>query len=372
MWMYLGLLAALFLGLHNLCKKHAVQNNETLTVLLGTVSSGFLVLIPLFIGSRFFPEYMNKIQLSISEISWATHGFILIKSMIMTASWILAYKSLKHLPITIVTPIRSAGPFFTFLGAIIIYQEKPSFLQWIGFFLIIFSVFLYSRIGKKEGINFKKNKWIYGIIAATFLGASSGLYDKFLIQSLTLNPQTLQFWFGFYTIALLLVVLTIKWFLKDKTRNAFQWRWTIPCVGILLLAADYFYFKALQDPDALIMLLSAIKRSQILIAVFIGMPFKKLHTSIQDTLANLEFNEPTPFQTKSIPVIKSGTNVYCHAPKESGKTTTLILTTLQKLNCEAKGNAPRAVVLVQNKERAMELYHTFLEYTKYNSFYFYT
>jgi len=38
----------------------------------------------------------------------------------------------------------------------------------------------------------------------------------------------------------------------------------------LLQTADYFYFKALQDPDALIMLLSAIKRSQILIAVLVG------------------------------------------------------------------------------------------------------
>jgi|GEM_PF-4772511 len=28
MWLYLGLLAALFLGLHNLCKKNAVVGNE--------------------------------------------------------------------------------------------------------------------------------------------------------------------------------------------------------------------------------------------------------------------------------------------------------------------------------------------------------
>ncbi|MFT5752275.1 MAG: transporter family protein, partial [Dokdonia sp.] len=50
MWMYLGLLAALFLGLHNLCKKHAVQGNEVLPVLLGTLISGFLLLLPFFIG----------------------------------------------------------------------------------------------------------------------------------------------------------------------------------------------------------------------------------------------------------------------------------------------------------------------------------
>ncbi|WP_299241786.1 DMT family transporter [uncultured Aquimarina sp.] len=270
MWMYLGLLAALFLGLHNLCKKHAVQGNEVFPVLLGTIGSGFLLLLPFFIGSHYFPEYTKEIGFHITSISWKTHGFIFIKSMIMTTSWVLAYQALKHLPITIVTPIRSAGPFFTFIGAIFIYQEKPNLLQWIGFFLIIFSVVLYSKIGKKEGINFKRNKWIFAIIGATFLGASSGLYDKFLIQSLSLNPQTLQFWFCWYTVLILLVILSLTWFNNAEKRKKFNWRWTIVAVGVLLQAADYFYFKALQDPEALIMLLSAIKRSQILIAVVIG------------------------------------------------------------------------------------------------------
>lgn len=97
------------------------------------------------------------------------------------------------------------------------------------------------------------------------------------------------------------------------------------------------------------------------------MPFKKLHSDIQDKLTQLEMTTPTPFQNSSIPVIKSGANVYCRAPKDSGKTTTIVLTTLQKLKCEAVGNVPRAVVLVENKAKAMELYDTFLAYTKYNS-----
>ena len=97
------------------------------------------------------------------------------------------------------------------------------------------------------------------------------------------------------------------------------------------------------------------------------MPFKKLNPDIKETLENLEIINPTPFQTKSIPIIKSGANVYCTALKDSGKTTTLILTTLQKLKSEAVGNAPRAIVLVENKERALEIYELFLRYTKYNS-----
>lgn len=97
------------------------------------------------------------------------------------------------------------------------------------------------------------------------------------------------------------------------------------------------------------------------------MPFNKLHPEIQEKLAQFEITSPTPFQTKSIPVIKSGANVYCKAPVDSGKTTTLILTTLQKLKYRAIGNAPRAVVLVENKDIAMELFDAFLAYTKNNS-----
>lgn len=97
------------------------------------------------------------------------------------------------------------------------------------------------------------------------------------------------------------------------------------------------------------------------------MSFKKLHSHLLERLALFSIENPTPFQKKSIPVIKSGANIYCTAPKDSGKTTTLILTTLQKLKCEAEGMAPRAIVLVENKEKALELYAAFLAYTKYSS-----
>ncbi|MCK5815040.1 MAG: DEAD/DEAH box helicase [Flavobacteriaceae bacterium] len=97
------------------------------------------------------------------------------------------------------------------------------------------------------------------------------------------------------------------------------------------------------------------------------MPFKKLHTDIQEKLADLKIITPTAFQSLSIPVIKSGANVFCTAKEDSGKTTTLLLTTLQKLKFEAVGSAPRALVLVENKEKAMELYDGFSAYTRYNS-----
>jgi superfamily II DNA/RNA helicase len=97
------------------------------------------------------------------------------------------------------------------------------------------------------------------------------------------------------------------------------------------------------------------------------MPFKKLSSEIKEKLEDFEINTPTPFQISSIPVIKSGANIFCTAPKGSGKTTAMILTTMQKLKCKEVGAAPRAVVLVESSERAMELYDTFLAYTRHTS-----
>lgn len=97
------------------------------------------------------------------------------------------------------------------------------------------------------------------------------------------------------------------------------------------------------------------------------MSFKKLHPLLLEALESFSIEIPTPFQKRSIPVIKSGAKVFCTAPKDSGKTTTLILTTLHKLNYEAVENAPRAVVIVENKSNVLALYDAFLKYTKYSS-----
>ena len=97
------------------------------------------------------------------------------------------------------------------------------------------------------------------------------------------------------------------------------------------------------------------------------MPFKKLHPHLKDVLENLEISVPTALQKASIPTIKSGANVFCIAPENSGKTTTLLLTILNKLKCEAVGVAPRAVVLVENNDKALQLFDTFINHTRRTS-----
>ena len=95
------------------------------------------------------------------------------------------------------------------------------------------------------------------------------------------------------------------------------------------------------------------------------MPFKKLNTPLKEALERLKIETPTPFQKKSISKIKSGSNFYGIAPDGAGKTTTMIISTIQKLDSEAYMDAPRALIYVKDKEAALELEEKFKAYIRY-------
>jgi len=95
------------------------------------------------------------------------------------------------------------------------------------------------------------------------------------------------------------------------------------------------------------------------------MPFRKLNTPLKEALERLEIETPTPFQRKSISKIKSGANFYGIAPDGAGKTTAMIISTIQKLNSEAYMDAPRALIYVKDKEAALELEEKFKAFIRY-------
>ncbi len=270
MWIYLGLVSALFLGLYDIAKKQSVKGNAVLPVLFLSTVFGLMLMAPIMIGSKIVPEYMKRYDVFVPAIPWSIHGLIVLKSALISFSWSLNFYALKQLPITIVTPIRAAGPFITLLGALFIFGERPSIIQWCGFIIILFSFLAFSKVGKIEGIDFKRNKWVWCVGIGTIAGACSGLYDKYLIQISGIHPQTVQVWFAWYLVVLLGIIVMIFWYPKRKTTEAFRWRWSIPLIGILLIVADFVYFRALADEEALIMILSAVKRSRVFIALIIG------------------------------------------------------------------------------------------------------
>ena len=103
---------------------------------------------------------------------------------------------------------------------------------------------------------------------ATLLGSISSLYDKYLLARF--DRMLIQAWFSIYMVPVMGIALLTLWYPRRKTSSPFQWRWSIPCIGLLLSVADFFYFYALSDKDSLITVLSTIRRGSVVYSFFIG------------------------------------------------------------------------------------------------------
>lgn len=269
MWVMLALISAVLLGLYESLKKISVHKNAVLPVLFGSIISGACIVFPIIAGSILFPDTFRSIHLYIPQISTNEHLLILLKSLIVVSSWLFAFHALKHLPLTIVTPIQATGPIWTLVGAILIFQEYLNIIQWAGVSITLVFFYLLSTAGKLEGINFRKNRWILFIIAGTLLSATSGLYDKFIIRKI--DRLAVQAWFSFYQVALMLpVIALLRWAKPRAERPGFQWRWSIPAIGLFLLLADFAYFYALSYPDSMVSIVSALRRGGVLISFAMG------------------------------------------------------------------------------------------------------
>jgi len=270
MWIWLGLVSMFFLGVYDVCKKHALRENAVLPVLFLSNLASVQLAWPLLLGSALFPGAMDSMGLLVEPVPLVGHGLLFLKSIIVSTSWVLAYFAMKHLPITIVSPIRASGPVWTLIGAIVLFHESPSALQWIGMTMIFASYFAFSVLGRAENIHFHRSKWILFIFLATLIGTVSTLYDKWLIQRLCYSPVQVQVWYVLYTTAIFTFYFAVLWWPQRKSSTPFFWRWSIPLIGILLYLADFVYFIALSNPDALIVILSILRRCSVLVSFFAG------------------------------------------------------------------------------------------------------
>ena len=154
------------------------------------------------------------------------------------------------------------------VGAMLFFGERLNLCQWAGVLLAMLSLFLMSRTGKKENIDFVHNKWILCVVAATVTGAASGLYDKYIMKEL--DPVFVQSRFNLYQFIIMSIICAVLWYPSRKKTTPFRWSWAIPLISIFITAADFAYFHALSDPDAMISVVSLIRRGSVLISFACG------------------------------------------------------------------------------------------------------
>lgn len=269
MWLLLAFCSAALLGFYDVFKKKSLSNNAVLPVLALNTLFSSIIFIPFTLLSHFAPQMLQDSIFYVPDSGgWEVHKFILLKSFIVLSSWAFGYFGMKHLPLTIVGPINATRPVMTLVGAMLIFGERLNLYQWIGVFMAVISFFMLSRSGKKEGIDFKHDRWIWFVVLAAVLGAVSGLYDKYLMGRF--NNMQVQAWYNIYQLFMMGGVLMFLWWPKRKTSTPFRWDWCIILISVFLSAADFVYFYALSMEDSMISIVSMVRRGSVVVSFLFG------------------------------------------------------------------------------------------------------
>lgn len=277
MWLILAFLSAALLGFYDSFKKKALQANAVIPVLfLNTVFSS-LIFAP-FIVLSYSSSVLDSSLVHVASGGWECHKYILLKSCIVLSSWLAGYFGMKHLPLTIVGPINATRPVMVLVGALLVFGEQLNVWQWTGVMLAVVSFLMLSRSGKKEGIDFKHNKWIACIVVAAILGAVSGLYDKYLMASpadggVGLDKMMVQSWYNIYQMIMMGIMLLVLWMPARKHTTPFRWDWTIIGISLFLSAADFVYLYSLSLPGAMISIVSMVRRGSVIVSFLFGAIF---------------------------------------------------------------------------------------------------
>ena len=286
MWTILAFISALCLGFYDVSKKIALANNKVIDVLTLSVCFSSLILsIPLIL-SRLCPEMMMSTHFYVPRLDLTAHLFTILKSAIVLSSWVFAYISLKHLPISVVSPMQATRPMWTLVGALLIFGERLNTWQWIGVILAIGSVFLFSfkpmtRLSGHSGptTNDQRpttNKYYIALALAILIGSCSGLYDKYLMRRYDHNA--VQVYYTFYQA----IMMLITWAIMNRkdlssihpfTHSPIKKIEVIILISIFLIISDNVYMLALRDPDSMIAVVSTIRRGGAVIGFAYGLLF---------------------------------------------------------------------------------------------------
>ena len=250
MWIWLAVGSAFMLGVYDVAKKQSLKRNSSLGVLL----------LATFFSTLFLSPWLSHGPLQ-------DHLRLMVKAVLVTVSWIAGMEGLKRLPITIASTIKASRPVFVLLLSILIFGEKLNAWQWAGSIVAMVALYMLSLSSRKEGIHFTRNAGVAWMALSVVAGVASALWDKHIMGSM--QPLFVQSWCNLYVTVLLALTVGFFW-LKDKEHfQPIRWDWNILLIAVFITTADALYFFSLKDSDALLSVISMIRRSSVLVT-FIG------------------------------------------------------------------------------------------------------
>ncbi|REE67479.1 MULTISPECIES: EamA family transporter [Pantoea] len=270
MWIYYGVSAGVILGFYDFWTKKAMSGNGLFQVVFYSSFFGALLWLPVFL-----PQVQAlSPQLKIGPVRFAEQWPILVKSLMMTLSWVFAYFSVRELPMSFSGSVRASGPLWTLAGGSVVFGEFLSPLQFTAVLVSVLCYYGLSQTGKKEGINTLRSLPVAMMLLATILSSLTTVFDKYIVHNLDISAYTIQAYSSLYRFIFAAAFL-FAFIRLGRSNLRCMWSLYIPLVGFSWVIAELIYFFAITDPDANVTYLSVFRRMSLVVgfilsALFIG------------------------------------------------------------------------------------------------------
>jgi len=247
----LTLVYGLLKGAREIVKKESLKKSSVMEVLFFYTLFAFLICIP---ASN-----------DIGSINTKYLPLVFVKSFVIFIAWILSFKAIKHLPISVYGILDLSRVLFATLLGIIVMHESCTIPQVTGLILVATGLFLLKKRKSEESENIKPVVVAFALLSC-MLNAISGLLDKVLTQYI--SASQLQFYYMLFLTLLYLAYLIFsseKVEIKKSVRN--YWIWIL---AILFVIADKSLFVANANSASKITVMTLIKQSGCIITILAG------------------------------------------------------------------------------------------------------
>ncbi len=249
MWIWMALASAILLGFYDVAKKIALKHNGVY----------YILLVATALSAVFVSPFLTQGTLQ-------DHLRLIFKAVLVTSSWVSGMIALQLLPITTVSTFKTSRPMFVVLFSIILFGERLNPIQWCGVAAVLLAMWLLSVNSEREGISFKGNRGFWALVVSVLTGVASALWDKHIMAGM--QPLFVQGWTNIYITILLAAIIFFRH--RRGVQEPFKWDWTLVLIAVLITGADMLYFFSLKADDALLSVISLIRRSSVIITFVLG------------------------------------------------------------------------------------------------------
>ena len=263
LWIWLVLLYGVIKGLREIVKKKSMEKNSVLEVLFLYTLLSFLMVVPTA------PKAMG--------VAPELMVCIVIKSFVIFVAWIMGFKALRKIPISLYGLLDLSRVIFSTLMGVLFLREVMHTGQVIGLLLVCTGLLMcrYGEVfsGKKETSKKEESgavsvKLVFFVLCSAFLNGVSGTMDKALMRTGELTSTQLQFWYMLFLVLFYGGYILMK---REKVRfvSALKnyWIWLL---SLLFVIGDRALFIANQSPDSRVTVMTLLKQVCCIVTILAG------------------------------------------------------------------------------------------------------